>query len=510
MNRSLKAYIAGLVAVCAIALAVTSLVIPVDQLIRLRVFDDVTLDVVAGLVFWTAITILASAMPIEMPRGSIISTSIAPLVVVMILGGPTAAGWVALLGTTDRREFRREIPWYGTLSNHAGLALPAILGGLVSSAVIAGDSAPVVSLAATALGATVFFVSNLVIASLILALRGGQSVVGIIRGDTPTFVGTFLALVPLAWLMSQVYVLAGVGWWAVLLVILPVYLIRLSLGRYIEMRQMFTQTVASLAQAVDARSDWTSGHSQRVQLISVDIGRVMRRSEKELEALEWGGLLHDIGKIGVPDSVLDKPGFLTREERAIMNAHPVIGANIIAPVTRLAPELPIIRHHHEWYNGSGYPDRLMGDEIPVLARILHVADAFEAMTAARPYRLTPLTGEEAMAELRKFAGIQFDPEIVDAFTKTHWAAGIHDAARETEPRPPVPLIAQAGGRMAQAAAAGAKAASTGTGLATANATGTGTSATVRTGSPKAPSATGPRAADPSAGGATAPASDPAS
>ena len=452
MNRSLKAYIAGLVAVCAIALAVTSLVIPVDELIRLRVFDDVTLDVAAGIVFWTLITILASAMPIEMPRGSLISTSIAPLVVVLSLGGPTAAGWVALIGTTDRRELRREIPWYGTLSNHAGLVIPAILGGLVASAVNRGDTAPVVSFAATALGATVFFVSNLIIASLVLALRGEHSVTEIIRGDTPTFVGTFLALVPLAWLMSQVYVLAGVGWWAILLVILPVYLIRLSLDRYIEMRQMFTQTVASLAQAVDARSDWTSGHSRRVQQISVDIGRVLRRSEKELEALEWGGLLHDIGKIGVPDSVLDKPGFLTREERAIMNAHPVIGANIIAPVTKLAPELPIIRHHHEWYNGSGYPDRLMGDEIPVLARILHVADAFEAMTAARPYRLTPLTGEQAMAELRKFAGIQFDPEMVDAFTKTHWAAGIHDSGRATEPRPPVPLIAQAGGRMAQASA----------------------------------------------------------
>jgi hypothetical protein len=153
----------------------------------------------------------------------------------------------------------------------------------------------------------------------------------------------------------------------------------------------------------------------------------------------------------------------------------------------------------------------------VLARILHVADAFEAMTAARPYRLTPLTGEQAMAELRKFAGIQFDPEIVDAFTKTHWAAGIHDAGRETEPRPPVPLIAQAGGRMAQAAAAGAKAAGTGTGLAGAKAAGTGTglatanaAGTGTIGGPKAPSATGPRAADPSAGGTTAPASDPAS
>jgi putative nucleotidyltransferase with HDIG domain len=216
---------------------------------------------------------------------------------------------------------------------------------------------------------------------------------------------------------------------------------------------MFTQTVKSLAQAVDARDKFTSGHSMRVQLISVDIGRVMRLSESELEALEWGGLLHDIGKIGVPDDVLNKPDRLTKEERAIMNAHPVIGANIIAPVTKLAPELPIIRHHHEWYNGSGYPDRLIGDEIPKLARILHVADAFEAMTAARPYRMKPLTAEQALAELRKFAGIQFDPTMVDAFTKTHWAAGVNDPGRAMEPRAPVPLLAQAANRMTPASAA---------------------------------------------------------
>jgi len=178
----------------------------------------------------------------------------------------------------------------------------------------------------------------------------------------------------------------------------------------------------------------------------VDIGRVMRLKEAEIEALEWGGLLHDIGKIGVPDSVLLKQEKLTRDERALMNRHPVIGANIIAHVGKLAPELPIIRHHHEWYNGSGYPDRLMGDEIPKLARVLHVADAFEAMTAARPYRMRPLSREQAIAELRKFSGVQFDPVIVDAFMRTAWAKDAADAGRPAGARP-VPLLAQAAARM---------------------------------------------------------------
>jgi HD-GYP domain-containing protein (c-di-GMP phosphodiesterase class II) len=133
----------------------------------------------------------------------------------------------------------------------------------------------------------------------------------------------------------------------------------------------------------------------------------------------------------------------------IMNAHPVLGAQIIAPVTKLAPELPIIRHHHEWYNGSGYPDRLIGDEIPKLARILHVADAFEAMTAARPYRMTPLTTEQALAELRKFAGIQFDPVCVDAFVRTHHVDGVPDPGRTVQPRP-IPLIGQVANRAASA------------------------------------------------------------
>ena len=134
------------------------------------------------------------------------------------------------------------------------------------------------------------------------------------------------------------------------------------------MRDMFTQTIGALAEAVDKRDPYTAKHSHRVKEIAVDIGRVMRVSDSELEALEWGGLLHDVGKIGVPDNVLLKQERLNREERMIMNAHPVLGAQIIAPVTKLAPELPIIRHHHEWYNGSGYPDRLIGDEIPKLAR----------------------------------------------------------------------------------------------------------------------------------------------
>jgi HD domain len=451
MPRSLSVYIAGLVTVGAFALVITSFAIPVDSHIRLSVFESERLDIIGGIAFWTGLALLASALPVLMPRGFRIDTAIAPIVAAMSLGGPTAAAWVALIGTSEYREISGRVPWYGTLANHAGVVIPAIAGGFVRDAIVAelariGIAGPAVDFASTLAGASLFFALNVSITAVVVSLRSGQSARSVMSGDLPMFLANWVALAPLAWLMAQIFRLPAVGWWATLFFVLPVYIMRVALRQIIEMREMFTQTIGALAQAVDARDTFTSGHSERVQLISVDIGRVMRLRDDEIEALEWGGLLHDIGKIGVPDSVLLKQDKLTRDERVLMNRHPVIGANIVANVGKLAPELPIIRHHHEWYNGSGYPDRLMGDEIPKLARVLHVADAFEAMTAARPYRMRPLSIELAIAELRKYAGVQFDPVMVDAFVRTSWAKDSADAGRAAVARP-VPLLAHAAARM---------------------------------------------------------------
>jgi putative nucleotidyltransferase with HDIG domain len=309
---------------------------------------------------------------------------------------------------------------------------------------------------ATVAGSVVNFLANILVVSTVLALRSGEPVRTFIFRDSRGFWANLLALAPLAWLMAKMFLVTP---WAALLFALPLYTTRIAYQKFVEMREMFTQTIGALAEAVDKRDPYTSKHSVRVKAISVDIGKQMRVSEAELEALEWGGLLHDVGKIGVRDAVLLKQDRLTRDERMQMNAHPVLGAEIIAPVKKLAPELPIIRHHHEWFNGSGYPDRLIGDEIPRLARILHVADAFEAMTAKRPYRMTPLTNEQALAELRKFAGIQFDPVMVDAFVRTTWVDGVADSGRTIDARP-IPLIAQAANRMTSPPADGTAAAVT--------------------------------------------------
>jgi len=268
-----------------------------------------------------------------------------------------------------------------------------------------------------------------------------------------------------------------VGPLVVILFALPLYTTRASYASVVEIRRMFTQTVRALASAIDARDPTTKKHSEHVSSIAVEIGRVMGVGERELEQLEWGGLLHDIGKIGVRDDVLLKPDRLTRDEREAMNSHPQRGRDILMPVEKLGPELPLILHHHQWFNGSGYPrvdERgepvgrndpgyeqarpLFGEEIPFLARILHVADAFEAMTASRPYRLHPLTAAQALAELRKYSGIQFDPRVVAAFEKTEAARGEDELVRPEPLAAHIPQLGEIARQRAKGAAASATAA----------------------------------------------------
>jgi HD-GYP domain-containing protein (c-di-GMP phosphodiesterase class II) len=249
----------------------------------------------------------------------------------------------------------------------------------------------------------------------------------------------------MAWLMAMAWLY--VGPLVAVAVAIPLYTTRAAYKSVVDIREMFTQTVKALASAIDARDPSTKKHSEHVSGIAVEIGQAMSLSEPELEQLEWAGLLHDIGKIGIRDAVLLKPEKLTREERILMNEHPAKGEEILKDVDQLAAERPLIRHHHEWYNGSGYPDRLIGEEIPLLARVLHVADAFEAMTASRPYRPIPLTAAEAFEELRRYAGIQFDPNVVEAFGRTRTA---REAAEHTDDEPgqpeqpltPVPTLGQ--------------------------------------------------------------------
>ncbi|HOO44783.1 MAG TPA: response regulator [Deltaproteobacteria bacterium] len=173
-------------------------------------------------------------------------------------------------------------------------------------------------------------------------------------------------------------------------------------------------TLNSMAKILDARDPHTSQHSTRVTMLSSAMGNALSLSEDDRDVLYIAASLHDIGKVGIPDDILLKPHGLTEEEFAVIKRHPDIGADILKQIPPMSRETEIIRHHHEHYNGKGYPAGLKGEEIPYLSRIISLADAFDAMTSDRPYR-KGMTVEMAIEEIRRCKGIQFDPELADIF-----------------------------------------------------------------------------------------------
>jgi diguanylate cyclase (GGDEF)-like protein len=178
------------------------------------------------------------------------------------------------------------------------------------------------------------------------------------------------------------------------------------------LEKTFLETVEALANALEANDEYTSSHARWITDLALKVGEGLGLDGRSLKRLELGALFHDIGKIGIPDTILSKPGPLTPEERRLVEKHPELGERIIAPIDRLEEVRPIVRHCHERYDGAGYPDRLSGEEIPIESRIIFVCDAYHAMTSDRPYRKR-LSKEEALRRLDEAAGKQFDPHAVE-------------------------------------------------------------------------------------------------
>jgi HD-GYP domain-containing protein (c-di-GMP phosphodiesterase class II) len=186
--------------------------------------------------------------------------------------------------------------------------------------------------------------------------------------------------------------------------------------RHQDLKDLVVGLTRALTAAIDAKDSYTAGHSERVARMSMELGKELGLPEEQLNDIYLAGLLHDIGKIGIRDEVLSKPGRLTDEERRHINEHVVIGHRILSGLTGIDHLLPGVLYHHEHFNGSGYPEGLTGDRIPRLARIIAVADSFDAMSSDRPYRVR-MPPQQVENVLREGAGKQWDPVIIDAFIK---------------------------------------------------------------------------------------------
>ena len=359
-------------------------------------------------------TLIAAALPVSLPGGISATITTAPVLAAAFdstLTQPFAACWITFLGTFEPRDLRRELPWYGTLYNRASWILSVFAAWLALTVLqpyVRGGDPVTTTVQLVAVGST-FALVNSFLALMAASLRTHTPLGRVWALSLRNTVLGLAAQVPLGWLMAAIAV--SVGHWAAALFMVPLLLARYSFSRYTETRELFFGSVSALSQAIDAKDGFTRGHADRVSRIAGAIARQMGLSEKLIEQIELAGLLHDIGKIGVEDRVLMKPARLDEDETELMRRHPIYGAAILEPSAALRPLVQFVLHHHENFNGTGYPEGLEGEAIPLGSRIIIVADAYEAMTSDRIYRKA-LGHDRAMDQLNKYKGIQFDPKVV--------------------------------------------------------------------------------------------------
>ena len=384
-------------------------------LFLLSIWDMSSFDVYAVALF-LLLNIAAESMPVSMPRGISVSVGYAIIFASILLTQPlevviiTACGYLFSIG--------KERVLIKYIFNASQLVLCSGLAALFLRAMGGVDLASiglreVVILVVTS---SLYYFINAVLVTVIVSLTHGEEPYSFFLSNIKWSTPNFLCLAPLGLLVTLIY--RNVGGWGLVLFFIPLLLARHSFKSYMDMRQSFLDTIHSLTTAIDAKDSYTKGHSSRVADYVDGIARELGYNTTRLEKLRFISLLHDAGKIGIREHVLNKPAALTRKEFTEMQRHSVLGAEIIKNVSMLSEGEKIVRHHHERYDGGGYPDGLKGLDIPEGARIVCVADAFDAMTSTRPYRKA-LTTEAAMEELIRCAGSQFDPRMVEAFIKAH-------------------------------------------------------------------------------------------
>jgi hypothetical protein len=362
--------------------------------------------------FLFALTLGLAWLRVPLRRGGYTSLHFLGAVAAAYLFPPPEAALVAGLALPPGRPLKPEREVF----NRGQLALA---GALASAG--AGAPFPLELL----LPPLLYLSANLTMTALLFTLGLGRPFTEVRRNLAP-FVLSYGALSPLALLLAKVLEkapLTGVPYLDALFVAIGgVYVYDL----WRKTRRLEETILAVLETAVrllEAKDPYTAHHSERVAAIALEIGREMGLHPGLLESLEVGARLHDVGKVSVPDAVLRKEGGLSPEEWAVMREHPAMGAKALAPIASLLGKeaVEIARHHHERWDGKGYPDGLRGEEIPLLARIVAVADAYEAMTSDRPYRRA-LSPEEAARRIREGAGGQFDPGVAEAFLRA-WRRG---------------------------------------------------------------------------------------
>jgi putative nucleotidyltransferase with HDIG domain len=350
------------------------------------------------------------------------STTFAMELAAYLLFGPLVAILAVILGFTMRAvkypdgKYRHifNTPLYGTIFNFCVLIQPIMVGNYVYRKM--GGSFMFDSILMNFIQVVVFgfvcFGVNMLLISILMAITTKKNLIYIIISNIKLGLLNFIIMVPFG--IGLTYVYNQLSYSGVLLLLFPIMLVKFTFSLYIDAKTQYIQTVDSLMRAVEARDKYTEGHSQRVAKIVEMIAREMKLSEFKIEMLNIASMMHDVGKIGVDDSILNKPGKLTEEEFNAIKKHPEIGYNILKDVKNLENVIDLVRHHHERYDGRGYPDGKNKDELSMDVFIIQLADAIDAMATDRPYRKA-LTEKDIMFEIHKYSGSQFHPDVVEAY-----------------------------------------------------------------------------------------------
>jgi len=360
-----------------------------------------------------AIIILADSFPVTLPRGGNVTVSFAAIAASILIFQPFIVITVAIA-----RDLLLLLKRENAIKHTFNIAQFAISTGL--AALIYRLYTPVgtdftyVHVTAFIASMIVLFILNHTFVTLILAFTQDEKPYAIWLTNIKWCTLQFLSMAPLGALIAVIYI--NIGFWGLVLFLLPLIIARHSFQSYIDMRQTFLDTIKSLSLAIDAKDPYTKGHSSRVADYATLLAKELQWPEDKVEFLSYVALIHDVGKVAVPENILKKDSLLTNEEFDIMKKHSEAGAEVIKDVKFFAAGSNIIKHHHERWDGNGYPDQLKGEDIPEGARILAVADSYDAITTDRPYRkaLAPL---EAIKEIQNCSGTQFDPKGVKAFTR---------------------------------------------------------------------------------------------
>jgi putative nucleotidyltransferase with HDIG domain len=366
------------------------------------------------LIFFLAISTFAEFIPVDLPVGGVISIGFPIDFVLILVYGPALAMLITALGALIGEIVERKVSWYKIIFNTSQYALAAGIAGIAyqqAGGVVGAQNIFRFILPATICALT-YCIVNITLFVMVVSFAQNVRIATIWRTSIKETVPSYIAEAPMGFLMAIVYTEVGIV--GILLFFLPLLLARRSFELYTKMRKVYLDTIRALAAAIDAKDPYTKGHSERVAETSIALAQELNLSDRDIENIEYTALLHDIGKIGIADNILGKNSSLTNKEFDKIKEHTVMGAKIIEPVDFLKNSYKAIYHHHEKYNGKGYPDGLKSEDIPLSARIIAVADAYDAMGSDRPYR-KKLSKDKILKELRDQSGKQFDPEVVKAF-----------------------------------------------------------------------------------------------